>query len=259
MGLMDTIRSKLLNWLLPDEYMTPGVKERLEDYSIRQQYYQGNYRKQLAVKALQADDNIGSNFVGLVVDRSVSMLLGDGIELDFGENEAAEDYLDTVYMANKSDILFNKACQYAAIYGTGYLKIIPNGATTRGSNGIVVPRLVALDPFWLTVDTLPDDIETVTQYTIRYNTGDVAKRQRIERQVFNWLITDEQTNRMGRWEIVNQQEWPYEFPPIVHWQNLPQPSDVYGQSDIKDVIELQDRANFIASNIRKIIRLFLKN
>jgi hypothetical protein len=241
---------------MPDEYQDEPYRTRLEGYALRAQYYQGNYRKQLKVRELQADDNLGINFVGLVVDRSISMLLGDGIGVDFGENEKADDYIETVYRANKSDILFNKAAQFAGIYGTGFLKIIPEGATLRGSNPVVVPRLIALDPQWVTIQTLPEDIETVASYTIRYNVGETARKQTIERNPFNWTITDWQSDRQtsGRWIITNQEQWPYEFPPMLHWQNLPQPGDVYGQSDIQDVIELQDRTNFVASNISKIIR-----
>jgi len=256
MGLIDTIRTKLQQWLMPDEYMDEGYRTRLEGYALRSQYYQGNYRKQLKVRELQADDNLGINFVGLVVDRSISMLLGGGIGVDFGENEKADDYIETVYLANKSDILFNKAAQYAGIFGTGYMKILPGGAALRSSNPVVVPRLIALDPTWVTVQTLPDDIETVSSYTIRYNVDDNAHKQTIERNPFNWTITDYQSDRKtsGRWVIINQEQWPYEFAPMLHWQNLPQPSDVYGQSDIEDIIELQDRTNFVASNISKIIR-----
>jgi hypothetical protein len=206
------------------------------------------------VRELQADDNIGLNFTGLVVDRSVSMLLGGGIEADFGENEKADDYIETVYRANNSDILFNKAAQFAGIFGTGYLKIVPDGAATRGSNAVIVPRLIALDPLWVSIQTMPEDIETVASYTIRYNVGEKARKQVIERNLINWTITDYEAGRSGRWEITNQSEWPYPFAPIVHWQNLPQPSDVYGTSDIEDIIEVQDRANFVASNISKIIR-----
>jgi hypothetical protein len=44
---------------------------------------------------------------------------------------------------------------------------------------------------------------------------------------------------------------------MIHWQNLPNPVDVYGVPDVTtDVIELQDRANFVASNISKLIRLY---
>jgi hypothetical protein len=257
MGLMQTIRDKLLNWLMPEEWMDTSLRERLENYSLYSQYYQGNYRKQLKVKPLQADDNLGLNFAGLVIDRSISMLLGNGIGFDFGENEDAGEYIKKLYIANKGNILLHKAAQNAGIYGTGYLKIVPEPGILY--QGEIYPRLVAMDPMWVTIETLPEDIETVTSYSIRYNIQDndrsLAKKQVISQAPDSgWMITDYATDRMGRWNILYEQPWDYAFPPMLHWQNLPQPSDVYGQSDIEDIIELQDRVNFVASNISKIIR-----
>jgi hypothetical protein len=268
MGLMDNIRDRLLGWLLPEEYMNDTLRERMENYSLWQQYYQGNYRKQLRVKPLQADDNIGLNFSGLVVDRSISMLLGNGIEFDFGDNTVAQDHINAVWDANKANILLHKAAQYAGIYGTGYLKIIPEGTEARASTeNILLPRLVAIDPYWIRIETMPEDIEMVSSYTTRFNVAmdgmETARKETIERvmneeglETLNWYITNYKSNRAtsGRWEVISEEDWPYEFPPIIHWQNLPQPSDTYGQSDIEDIVELQDRINFTASNISKIIR-----
>ena len=50
--------------------------------------------------------------------------------------------------------------------------------------------------------------------------------------------------------------WNYEFPPILHWQNLPLAGSVYGKPDVTDdMIELQDGINFNTANIQKIIDL----
>ena len=119
MGLIDKVREKLLTWLMPDEYLDPAKRERLENYGIWSRYYQGEYRKQLRVRPMQADDNIGINFAGLIVDRSISMLIGEGVDYDLGENEKAEEYLAEVYRANKESILFHKAAMNAASRWSG--------------------------------------------------------------------------------------------------------------------------------------------
>jgi hypothetical protein len=62
-------------------------------------------------------------------------------------------------------------------------------------------------------------------------------------------------NTGGKWILIDEQVWDEDFPPIVHWQNLPLAGSVYGKPDLsEDVIEVQDRINYIASNISKIIR-----
>jgi hypothetical protein len=78
-------------------------------------------------------------------------------------------------------------------------------------------------------------------------------------QIAYWEIINYYMNSdtSGKWAIfppMPPERWEYEFPPVIHWQNLPLAGSVYGRSDIEDVIEVQDRLNFVASNISKIIR-----
>jgi hypothetical protein len=62
-------------------------------------------------------------------------------------------------------------------------------------------------------------------------------------------------NSGGKWDLVSDVQWPYEFAPIVHWQNLPEAESVYGDPDITDdMILIQDAVNFVASNVQRIIR-----
>ncbi len=61
----------------------------------------------------------------------------------------------------------------------------------------------------------------------------------------------------GRWQPVSETPWPYDFPPMIHWQNLPSLDGPTGLTDIPaDVLALQDRINFSSSNLSKIVRLF---
>jgi hypothetical protein len=143
---------------------------------------------------------------------------------------------------------------------------------------LLLPRLVVQDPAWVEVITRPRDKEDVTGYKIEFaalglDGKPVAYKQEIMRddgieidengeqeitREVSWTITDYEWGPMDtRWRITSQEVWPYDFPPMLHWQNLPDPTSVYGKPDITDdVIELQDHVNFVASNLRKIIRLY---
>jgi hypothetical protein len=71
-----------------------------------------------------------------------------------------------------------------------------------------------------------------------------------------WEILDEETNEGGRWYELSRELWSFYFAPIVSWQNLPAVDSVYGEADISDTaIQIQDKLNYHASNIAKIIRL----
>jgi hypothetical protein len=70
-----------------------------------------------------------------------------------------------------------------------------------------------------------------------------------------WTITD-YLSINGVWEMWGEEEWPFPFCPILHWQNLPTIDGPCGEPDItQDVVDLQDRYNMLASNMSKVLRL----
>ena len=273
--MANSIFDRLRNWFLAP-IMSGELIERLKSAEQLRNYRTGVQRRQLRVRPNQHDDNVTINYTGLVIDRSVSMLFGRGVEFDLpGEGDTPEDeYLSAVWDANKQQILLQRVAILGAEQGTCYIKIIPDGM--GGTDGVVYPRLAVVDPPLVTIGTRPDDIEDVIRYTIEYMTTgldgkDEAHRQEIERddgQVEEdgtvngggiWWIRDYiQSHATGnQWTKISEQRWEYPFPPMIHWQNLPNPVDVYGVPDVTDdVIMLQDMANFVASNISKLIRLY---
>lgn len=271
------IGSRLAAFLFPAIDMSEPGRERIEHYARLRAYRGGAQRRPLRVKDGQADDNLIVNFVGLIIERSISLLFGKGVTFDLpGEQETAEDlYLSEVWDKNKQQILLHKLGQFGSTYGTACLKILPNVFKSVNQPEAGVPRFIAIDPTWLTVETEPDDMDSVVRYTIRYVYGRdrdmVRRKEEITRilgvigdgenvmqtdQVVAWDVRDfEMTEATGgKWREIDAYQWPYPFPPVLHWQNLPNMDSVYGLSDIEDVIPLQDRYNFIASNISKIIR-----
>ncbi|MFA5376942.1 MAG: phage portal protein [Dehalococcoidia bacterium] len=271
---MANIFERIRTWFFEPLFSTAAM-ERLTEAERYRNYRNGNQRRQLRVRANQHDDNVTLNFTGLVVDRSVTMLFGKGVEFDLpGEGATPEDeYIAAVWAANNKEIWLQKVAILGGEQGTCYAKIVPDGKVYGDK---LYPRLVALDPALVTMDTRPDDIEDVLRYRIEYViTGldgrDEAHKQEIERddgQVEKdgsvtgggvWWIRDyvSSHNTSNRWTLVSQERWDYDFAPMIHWQNLPDPVNVYGAPDVTDdVIAIQDRANFVASNISKLIRLY---
>jgi hypothetical protein len=81
----------------------------------------------------------------------------------------------------------------------------------------------------------------------------------MEQEADRWTITTLEMSEMtgGKWEQVDFYKFPYEFCPIVHWQNLPSVDSCYGVPDITDdLIADQDHVNLNSSNLNKIIRFF---
>ena len=227
-------------------------------------YRQGAQKRQLIIKPNQFDDNIVLNFAGLIANRITSQMIGQGVKLDFeGDNETEnERWISACLNANHQEILFHRAALSAAEAGTGYFDL-SGGAVF--ANGIEYPRITLLDPAFVTMQSLPEDFETVIKYTIQYKFNDANGREQArKREVIKpvdsegWEIVDFISDaNSGRWIETGRTPWGYPFAPIVHWQNLPTIDSVYGEPDINaDLILLQDRINFVASNLSKIIRLY---
>jgi hypothetical protein len=113
MGFWQDIRQAIYTLANLDEiFYSVGYQERIKQDALQRDYTYGNQRRQLKVKTNQADDNITLNYIGLVVDRGVSMLIGQGVEFDLpGEPEKDAEgnsvdqpnqlYIDEVWAANK--------------------------------------------------------------------------------------------------------------------------------------------------------------
>ncbi len=255
MGFIDTFRNTLID-RLTDFLIPPDLLARRRELAGYRNYRAGKQDKQLKTKPLQIDDNIIMNFTGLVIDRSVSMLFGKGLTFDY-ESDAIEEYLDNVWAANRKEILLHKMGLTGAESGTWYIKIIPDGKIYHGKT---YPRLIVLDPLLMSIETMPDDMETITGYNITYMIKKDGKEVVFrERTYFNesgaWQI-DNGYMQHDRFIVEEAAIWQYDFPPIIHGKNLPTIETPYGDPDVTaDVIELQDRINLTSSNISKILRL----
>jgi hypothetical protein len=236
-------------------------------------YRLGKQPKQLKVKPLQYDDNIILNMTGLIANRSVSQLIGGGVKFKFeDDNSGAEipqkTYIEAMWDANHQEILLHRACLAASEAGTGYFLLCDpaqNMGGVVGEDGVTYPRIMMLDPAFMTMDTLPEDFEMVTRYTVQYKftglDGKEAQRKKIidlDPETETWSITDYESTQAsgGRFLEVGRLDWIYPFSPVVHWQNLPTIDSPYGEPDITDdTIETQNSLNGDVSSLNKSLRL----
>ena len=252
--------------------------DRLKEIDLRRNYRLGNQQKQLKIKEGQTDDNLRCNLIGKAINQSVYLLVGKGVDFDLpGDDETPEElWLNACWEANKKQILLYRSAQNAAESGNGYIKIIPDGVYGRlNGKDVLFPRLINIDPLWMTMDTNPEDFEQVIRYSIRFNTVAPDGKERARREIIEYHDADINDNGIpvgegywtiseyfndhttgGKWILMEAPiRWDYTFAPIVEWQNLISPNSIYGEPDTSDdILELQDRLNFVASNINKIIR-----
>lgn len=232
---------------------------RLEHYARAWEAYFGRLPKPLLTAKDGKDDNVVVNYARLIVDTNVTHLFGqepvfemDGKSADSSPETTA---LDACWAANSKMLLLQKVAQNGSTCGHVFLRILPP------RQGEMYPRLVNISPEYVRVIVDPQDIDQVEAYLIEYDAVDslgrsVSVRQEITRRGAYWQTAEKSRypdNRQLDFESVTV--WPYSWPPIVDCQNLPLANSYYGLSDIEDdVIDLNSAANFVASNIRRIIR-----
>lgn len=212
--------------------------------------YLGRYPAPLKTRPGQPDDNVTPNFARPIVDLGVSFLFGKEIkfELTEGKTTEAEAWLDNVWRKNNKMSLLARAGIAGAVTGHCFIKIALPG-----------PRLIVLDPALMDVRLAADDIDRVEAFIMEWSAYDgddlTHRRQEIVADGGRWVIRDLAARPGREWETVAEAVWPYPFPPIVHCQNLPDPTDFWGEADLsEDVLTLIQSLHATLSNIQRILR-----
>ncbi len=249
-------------------YMTP---ERVTGLTKNKQYFEGDQKKPLKTKTGQADDNLVINWVGLAVHRSNSMLFGGGLDFTVPD-PTHQEWLNEVWKVNKKNILLGRTGMWGEVAGTWYMKILPEAIE---KDGTMYPRLVLLNPLLMSIVTDPMDIDHVLAYiwemklpnedvTVREVTRRADEDGEVVKNTFGleepapadtWIVEKwESGGRSSTWKLLSSTPWPYPFPPIMHCQNLPSLDSPYGLDGFNGSLDVQDKHNFVESNILKIIR-----
>jgi hypothetical protein len=248
--------------------------ERRDTMRQARKYRKGTQKKPVTIKQGQTDDNLIVNFIGLVVDRANSLLFGKGVDFDLpGDGETAEgDYIAKVWEVNKKHELLIDTSDYGATNGTPCWQIRPNAIF---NDGALYPEILCIDPLFLTVKTDPENYRQIAKYIVEYRiqTADneppkMRRREFIPNKsreqidgvnidiVMSWRIDSYIQTQGGMMVLESSQEWEYDFPPLLHFKNLPNAGSPYGTPDItEDVQWMQDAINRVATSTNKAIRL----
>lgn len=218
--------------------------------------YNGEFPKPLKISKTGNDDNIIVNRTRPIVDKGVSFLFGRPVTWQYSKKarKGALDYLKKAWQSNNQETFLRKLATVAGITGQAVVKLIQMQP---------YPRMVIWDASNLVVITAPDDCEYIIRYEYTYDSTDdegqpCKRRQLIVRQETTWQIIDQiQVNgRQGlEWQQTGLAEWPFIFSPVVTCQNLPAPSQFWGQPDITpDLIQINRDLNYVLSQMSRIIR-----
>ena len=201
-------------------------------------------------------DNVKINFARWLVNTGVSFLFGQGVtfEVDGDAKSDANQWLADCWQANKIGTLLHKVGINGGVTGHCFIKVI---------DAKPFPRLVNLDPEFVTPIWAADDFEKVeewrTEWTGIENGQAVAFRQVMTPEAGgqSWTILDQQSRGdNAAWVTTDSNVWPYSWAPIFQCQNMPCPNAFFGLADLEaDVLDGNESLNFIFSNLNRIIRM----
>jgi hypothetical protein len=231
-------------------------------------YYQGKHRRPLKIQSDGYDDNVIVNHIAQFVEDLVGFLLGDGITFDSGgddQGDPADDQIAAMWRASRGAILQNNLSLAGCIEGHPAVRLVPVEGGLPKISRIKGEHFAAFwDPF---------DMERVMWYRLQYVSGGQGKRidyvrgrvtgGEIDHAAPGWteiVYTMKNAGQMAiapgsNWtQEINPVVWEFDFPPIVDWQNLPNPNGYYGEDDVTGPIHLNDALNFNLSNSQRIIK-----
>lgn len=230
-------------------------------------YYAGEHKPPLKVQADGYDDNVILNNVEILAEKLGAFLVGDGVQFDAGGDDTPSDVdqlIVDLWDANRGDILQSNLALSGVLEGHVATRLVPQEDAAWPAVQQIKQKHFAA--FW---DTF--DMSRVLWYRLQsgsrridYVRGLVDTHVDHDQPIWTELTYQSrqaQKDVLGieaaiEWDLVNTEIWNFTFPPIVDWQNLPNPNWYYGKADATAAIKLNDNVNFIVSNLNRIIKYF---
>lgn len=202
------------------------------------------------------DDSVRMNLAATIVDKGASWLFGADHALQFAVegDTTADDRLNEAWPVHRRALTLHQLAVNGGVTGHAFARLHEDA------------RVTVLDPSNMDVKWHEDDVEHVLEFIHTWATVDrttmkpVARRQRFVEQSPGalWMIVDEQSADEGdSWTEIDSTAWRHGFPPVFACQNLPAPNEYWGRADLEpDVLDLIEAIEGVASNMRRIVRLF---
>jgi hypothetical protein len=232
-------------------------------------YYDGDHKPPLKIQADGYDDNVILNDVEVLADKLGAFLVGDGLEFDAAgddERTEADEQIADLWEVNRGGILQSNLALSGVLEGHVAVRLVPQ----EGQDWPAIQQIkqAHFSAFWD-----PFDMSQVTWYRLQSGMRRIDYVRGLSdgsttdpaRPVWSELTYQGKVGRKDvlgvggneiEWELTNVEVWDFDWPPIVDWQNLPNPNWYYGRSDAASAIKLNDNINFLMSNLNRIVKYF---
>ena len=240
-------------------YLTPEDRTRLANYQNYWNFYNGYHWENI-----KEDDRPESttNWCARFVNKYVSTEFNSGFLFKFDQDveETVTPFLNNIWDDNNGSDLMTKVGQEKSITGDAYVHVFfesteeindPFGMYPKGRIRLFsVPSSLVFPKYKDGYNDGFDALESVTiMYPIETN-GILGKaHERVVRFVYTNDTITKYVDGNEDFSIPNK----YGIIPIVPFKNLPLSGTMFGQSDLKDLVDLNLEYNLKTSDISQIL------
>ena len=231
-----------------DKLAKEELLSRQKVINLAWSYYKREHKKWLIDPESKkpTPENVTVNLTRRVINQTVAFLFGKAPQISAGEELA--DVVSSLIKENEEGKFFTSLGQEGSVSGHCFVKLFPEGNGVRW----IVQDSRLVRAFWRF-----DDGRQAVAYMIKWGDKKSSYRQDIllNPVTKKWMIRDLQKEGSDAWKDwgTTAWEWNFDFSPIVDWQNMPDQSSYYCESDLI-ALELNDATNFTASNINAILK-----
>jgi len=239
---------------------------RLARYKRNWRFYRGEH---FEVRTIDGQRKLAINYCRPIINKSVDWLFGSGFKITTPPgNENIVPLLDMVWRANDRDKMLWEHGQMGAVTGDAFLYIT---VEDRGVDGKPLPldqqKIVIRNINSSYVHPIYDESDEREMYAVLiqfptvFNSSDRPLRAMTLRSgrplgLYSIIITRrEVVEYWNRDEIPGSRRKNFLGRiPVVHTRNIPIASSFFGESDIDDIIPLNEHINEAANDIDSIIK-----
>ena len=248
--------------------LSPAERTRREQIQEAQAAYRADFPPALKIdtgdqwyRGSEPDFNVNVPRSTSIVETGLEFLFGEPftLEVDAATEGAAvaQQWLDECW-GDPDDMMtfWSEAGQNGFVGGHCWVKVVP--PEMEGDP----PEMIVLEPEYVSVVTDPHNKRCVLAFRIQYPMQLGANETityceyifREGARSSQWTIQEWQaTNSATDFVLMDEQPWPYPFPPIKDCQNLTETCEYYGKTDLgSPIIGLNKSINLAASNINKV-------
>lgn len=244
--VIDTVRRDLgfidvTNGQFSDFYRETAI-DRLNAYKRSLDFYEGDHWKQPTDNGEVKPVN---NYCSTIVNKTVDFMYGEGLSFQAEPgNEYLANLINDIWTANQKNVLYQAMCMTGSVFGDIFVYV-----TLTAERKF---KLVLINPQFC-FPLFERDSNTIKAVLIQYP-GDTMGPTGVP--VINTLyITPTEYVMYSDMNEVpeTRKPNPFGFVPLIHIPNIPIPGKLFGRSDLRDVIPLNEEYNTTMYRMRRII------